>query len=87
MDAAEGSGSAVSAPAVICALAMRTESPRIRILHLVRQAARRRPRNNRQIWLIVSSLVIAVCAGAMVIPAKRDGLACAVTGLIGMGLR
>jgi ribosomal protein L7/L12 len=55
-------------------------------LPLVRQAARWRPRNNRQIWLIVSSLVVAVCAEAVVIPAKRGGLACAVTGLIGMGL-
>ena len=50
----------------------------------MRQAARWRPRNDRQIWLIVSFLVIAVCAEAMVIPAKRDGLACAVTGLIGL---
>jgi ribosomal protein L7/L12 len=65
---------------------MRTEPPRTRISHLVRQAARWRPRNDRQIWLIVSSLVIVVCAEAMVIPAKRDGLACAVTGLIGMGM-
>ena len=65
---------------------MRTDPPRTRILHLVRQTARWRPRNDRRIWLIVSSLVIAVCAEAMVIPAKRDGLACAVTGLIGMGL-
>ena len=65
---------------------MRTESPRTRILHLVRQAARWRPRSNRQIWLIVSALVIAACAEAIVIPAKRDGLACAVAGLIGMGL-
>jgi len=65
---------------------MRTDPPRTRILHLVRQAARWRPRNNRQIWLIVSSLVLVVCVEAMVIPAKRDGLACAVTGLIGMGL-
>ena len=65
---------------------MRTASPRTRVLHLVRQAARWRPRNNRQVWLIVSSLVIAVCAEAVVIPAKRDGLVGVVTGLIGMGL-
>jgi len=65
---------------------MRTGPPRTRILHLVRQAARWRPRNNRQIWLIVSSLVLVVCVEAMVIPAKRDGLAYAVTVPIGMGL-
>jgi len=58
---------------------MRTESPRTRILHLVRQAARWRPRNDRQIWLIVSSLVIVVCAEAMVIPAKRRGPASPAT--------
>lgn len=65
---------------------MRTESPRTRTLPLVRQAARWRPRSNRQIWLIVSVLVIATCAEAIVIPAKRDGPACAVAVLIGMGL-
>jgi hypothetical protein len=30
--------------------------------------------------------VIAACAEAIVIPARRDGLACAVTGVIGIGL-
>lgn len=65
---------------------MRIESPRARTLHRVRQAARWRPRSNRQIWLIVSALVIAACAAATVIPATRAHLAWVVTGLIGMGL-
>jgi hypothetical protein len=37
-------------------------------------------------WLIVSALATATCAEAIVIPAKRDSLACAVAGLICMGL-
>ena len=65
---------------------MRIESPRARTLHLLRQAARWRPRSNRQIWLIVSALVIAACAEAIVIPATRASLASVVTGLIGIGL-
>jgi len=51
------------------------------------QAARWRLRSSRQIWLIVSALVIAACAEAIAVPAKRGTLACAVAGLIGMGLR
>jgi ribosomal protein L7/L12 len=57
-----------------------------RIVHLVTQTARWRPKSNRQIWLIVSALVVAACAETIAVPAKRDSLACAVAGLIGVGL-
>jgi len=55
-----------------------------RIVHLVTQATRWRPRGS-QVWLIVLALVIVVCAEAVAIPAKRPALLCAVIGLIGMG--
>jgi ribosomal protein L7/L12 len=57
-----------------------------RIVHLVTQATRWRARGSRQIWIFVLALVIAICAEAIAVPAKRSALLCAVTGLIGMGL-
>ena len=66
--------------------AMPMESPRTQILSLVRREARPCPRSNRQIWLIVSALVVVTCAAAIAIPARRDGLASAVAVLIGVGL-
>jgi ribosomal protein L7/L12 len=65
---------------------MPVESTRTRIVRLVTQTARWRLRSNRQTWLILSALVIATCAEAIAIPAKRGTLACAAAGLIGMGL-
>jgi ribosomal protein L7/L12 len=62
------------------------ESLHARIAHIVTAAGRWRPRSNRQIWLVVWALVIAACAEAIAVPAKRDGLACAVAGFIVMGL-
>jgi ribosomal protein L7/L12 len=56
-----------------------------RIVYLVTQATRWRPRGSRQIWLVVLAVVIAICAEAIAIPAKRSTLLCAVIGLIGMG--
>jgi hypothetical protein len=56
-----------------------------RIVHLVSRGARWRPRGSRQVWLGVLALVIVICAEAITIPAKRSGLLCAVTGLIGAG--
>ena len=59
---------------------------RSRIVHLVTRAARWRPGSNRQVWLIVSVLVIVACAEAIAVPAKRASLACAAAGLTGAGL-
>jgi ribosomal protein L7/L12 len=64
---------------------MREGASNSRIVHLVTQATRWRPRESRQIWLIVLALVIAVCAEAIAVPAKRSALLCGVIGLIGMG--
>lgn len=65
---------------------MPDESPHSRIVHLVTQAVRWRPRNNRQVWLIVLVLVIAVCGGAIAEPARLDSLPSAVAGLVVVGL-
>jgi ribosomal protein L7/L12 len=62
------------------------ESRHARIAHIVAAAGRWRPRSNRQVWLVVSALAIAICAEAIAVPAKRDGLACTAAGLIIMGL-
>jgi hypothetical protein len=64
---------------------MRDGFSNARIVRLVTRAARWRPRGSRQIWLIVLALVIAVCAGAIAIPAKRSALLCAAIGLIVVG--
>jgi ribosomal protein L7/L12 len=58
-----------------------------RIVHLVAQAARWRPRGGRHVWLIVLALVTAFCAEAVAVPAKRSALLCAVIGLIGIGFQ
>jgi ribosomal protein L7/L12 len=65
---------------------MPMRSPRIPVVRVVTQLARWRPGSDRQIWLIVLVLVIAICAEAVVIPAKRAALPCAVTGLAGIGM-
>jgi hypothetical protein len=40
---------------------------------------------SRQVWLIILAFVIAICAEAIAVPAKRSALLCGVIGLIGMG--
>ena len=64
---------------------MRAEVSNARIVHLVTQATRWRPRESRQVWLIVLVLAIAFCAEAFAIPAKRSALLSVVPGLIGIG--
>ena len=64
---------------------MRAEVSNARIVHLVTQATRWRPRESRQVWLIVLVLAIAICAEAFAIPAKRPALLSVVPGLIGIG--
>lgn len=70
---------------VVYASIMRDGFSNARIVHLVTQATRWRPRESRQTWLIVLALVIAICAEAIAIPAKRSALLCAVIGLTGTG--
>ncbi len=70
---------------VVYASFMRDGFSGARIVHLVTQATRWRPPGSRQIWLIGLALVIAICAEAIAIPAKRSALLCAVIGLTGMG--
>jgi hypothetical protein len=64
---------------------MRDGSPFARTVRLVTRATRWRHRESRQVWLIVLALVIAICAGAIAVPAKRSDLLCAVIGLIAIG--
>lgn len=64
---------------------MRDGFSNARIVHLVTRAARWRPRESRQVWLVVLAPVIAVCAEAIAVPAKRSALLCAAVGLISLG--
>jgi ribosomal protein L7/L12 len=40
---------------------------------------------SRQVWLIILAFVVAICAEAIAVPAKRSALLCGVIGLIGVG--
>jgi hypothetical protein len=55
------------------------------MVRLVTRATRWRHRESRQVWLIVLALVIAICAGAIAVPAKRSDLLCVVIGLVAIG--
>jgi hypothetical protein len=65
---------------------MSDESPRGRIERLIARIAGWRPRSVRQIWLIVLVAVIIAAAEAIVIPAKRVALPCAVAIFVIVGL-
>jgi ribosomal protein L7/L12 len=64
---------------------VRDGSPFARTVRLVTRATRWRHRESRQVWLIVLALVIAICAGAIAVPAERSDLLCAVIGLVAVG--
>ena len=66
---------------------MRDGFSNARIVRLATQAARWRPGGSHRVWLVVLALVIAVCAEAIAVPAKRSALLCAGIGLIGMGFQ
>ena len=48
-------------------------------------SGRRLPGSDRQVWLVVSAVIIVACVVAVAVPSARDGTACAVAGLIGIG--
>jgi ribosomal protein L7/L12 len=56
-----------------------------RIVRLVTRATRWHHGGSRQVWLIVLALVIAVCAEAVAVPARRSGLVCVAIGLLAIG--
>lgn len=64
---------------------MPDQPPISRVMRLAARAAQWRPASDRQIWLIVAVLVVALCAEALVIPAKRAAVPCAITVIAGLG--
>ncbi len=70
---------------VVYASVMPMRSPGARVVRVVVQFVRWRPRSDRQVWLVVLLLVIMICAEAVVFPAKRAGLPWVITGFIGIG--
>lgn len=70
---------------VVYASLVPDESRRKWIARTGKQAARRLPRGNRLIWLVILVLVIVACAEAVATPSKRTELLSGIIVLVGSG--